>query len=172
MIKNDKQLAITKERVAAFEKAVSDLDTSQETLSPVLFRLQRKALEGELVAMQNEIEEYTNLKAGNLIIAENLTIDKVYQVLIKARIAQGISQAQLAEKVNSTQQQIQRYESTNYETASLSTIINIAHALSINLKLERVLFLKPTFDLPDNLTEDVVEKEQLKIKEAGSLLIL
>ena len=50
-------------------------------------------------------------------------------VLIKARIAQGLSQKDLAERLGLQEQQIQRYEATDYASASLTRIKEVVSAL-------------------------------------------
>jgi transcriptional regulator with XRE-family HTH domain len=51
--------------------------------------------------------------------------------LIKARIAAGITQKELAAKIGVQEQQIQRYESDRYASASLARLTQVAHALEI-----------------------------------------
>ena len=56
-------------------------------------------------------------------------VDELPTVLIKARISQGLSQKDLAERIGLKEQQIQRYEATDYASASLSRIKEVANAL-------------------------------------------
>jgi transcriptional regulator with XRE-family HTH domain len=53
--------------------------------------------------------------------------------LIKARIARGFSQKELADKLGLKEQQIQRYEASDYETASFARLKEIVSALEINV---------------------------------------
>jgi transcriptional regulator with XRE-family HTH domain len=53
--------------------------------------------------------------------------------LIKARIAKGMTQKQLAEKIGVREQQIQRYESSHYGSASFDRVTEISEALEISL---------------------------------------
>jgi transcriptional regulator with XRE-family HTH domain len=52
--------------------------------------------------------------------------------LIKARIAKGMTQKQLAEKIGVREQQIQRYESSHYGSASFDRVTEISEALEIS----------------------------------------
>ena len=52
---------------------------------------------------------------------------------IKARIAQGLSQKDLAERLKLKEQQIQRYEATDYASASLNRIKEVVTALGIDI---------------------------------------
>ena len=49
--------------------------------------------------------------------------------LIRARIAAGLSQKELAERLGMPEQQIQRYEAKEYESVSLARISEIAKVL-------------------------------------------
>ena len=51
--------------------------------------------------------------------------------LIKARIARGMTQKQLAESLNLQEQQIQRYEATLYKGAALERIEAVAKVLGL-----------------------------------------
>ncbi len=52
-------------------------------------------------------------------------------MLIKKRRLNGWTQEQLAEKLGIKEQQVQRYESTKYQSASLRRLIEIAKILEI-----------------------------------------
>jgi transcriptional regulator with XRE-family HTH domain len=54
-------------------------------------------------------------------------------LLIKARIARRWSQRQLADVLGIAEQQVQRYESTDYPSASLARICDIAAALDVTI---------------------------------------
>ena len=55
-------------------------------------------------------------------------------ILIKARIARGLSQKDLAERVGLKEQQIQRYETTDYTTANLARIKEVVNAFSVGIR--------------------------------------
>lgn len=59
--------------------------------------------------------------------------------LIKARIARGLTQKELAEKLNINERQIQRYESTLYEGAALRRLQEVADALNVKIREEITL---------------------------------
>ena len=54
-------------------------------------------------------------------------------ILIKARIAQGLSQKELAERIGLKEQQIQRYEATDYASANLSRIKEVVSAFGVGI---------------------------------------
>jgi HTH-type transcriptional regulator/antitoxin HigA len=56
-------------------------------------------------------------------------VQHVPDLLIKYRIAKHLTQRELAQLLGLHEQQIQKYESTNYGAASLDTICRIADVL-------------------------------------------
>jgi len=52
---------------------------------------------------------------------------------VRARIARGLSQTDLATQLNIKPQQVQRYEATNYMSASLARLIEVAAALDVKI---------------------------------------
>ena len=67
------------------------------------------------------------------------SFDELANGLIKARIAAGLSQRALAQRLNLKEQQIQRYEAERYATASYRRLCEVAHALGIQVENEMLL---------------------------------
>ena len=80
--------------------------------------------------LKREMREYESLKAGEFQIGDLQVVSGLPSMLIKARIAQGMSQKDLAERIGLKEQQIQRYEATDYCSASLSRIREVVSGLS------------------------------------------
>jgi transcriptional regulator with XRE-family HTH domain len=57
----------------------------------------------------------------------------IAELLIKARIARGWSQTQLASALGIAVQQVQRYEASGYASASLTRLADVAKALGIDV---------------------------------------
>jgi hypothetical protein len=62
------------------------------------------------VLLGREISEYEGLKEGRLLSFGVENLDTLGELLAKARIACGLTQAELGEILGMTQQQVQRYE--------------------------------------------------------------
>jgi transcriptional regulator with XRE-family HTH domain len=56
-------------------------------------------------------------------------VETLPDTLIRARIAAGLSQAALAERLGMKPQQVQRYEATKYASASLTRLLEVARAI-------------------------------------------
>ena len=72
------------------------------------------------------------------------SLDDLPDGLIKARIASGLSQKDLADRLNLKEQQIQRYEADRYASASLQRIQQVARAIGVGVRKELLMPLAPT----------------------------
>ena len=132
MIKNERQYRITKAQADRFSQTLDRLrQRSGETegVHPLIARVQEEALRSQLADLAEELREYEFLKAGKFPLDELNVVAELATVLIKARIAQGLSQKDLAERLGLQEQQIQRYEATDYASASLTRIKEVVSAL-------------------------------------------
>ena len=140
MIKNERQYRITKAQVQKFEQALAELARCSEATqqeNPILWQAQKSALESQLNDLQEEIAEYealTSSPESEPIVLPLDSIETLPLALIKARIATKLSQKELAERLGLKEQQIQRYEATEYASANLSRIIEVSQALGLRLQ--------------------------------------
>lgn len=128
MIKNERQYRITKAQAARFSAALNGLRQrpGDESIHPLIAKAQEDALSSQLSDLENELREYESLKAGDFQVDSLGVVADLPSILIKARIAQGLSQRDLAERVGLKEQQIQRYEATDYSSANLARIKEVA----------------------------------------------
>src|SRR5271166_3606521 len=98
MIKNERQYRITKAQVARFEKALREVSANNAaTATPsVLDRAQEDALRSQLTDLRGELSEYEALRSGAVLTFQANTFEELPAALIKARIATGMSQKDLA----------------------------------------------------------------------------
>ena len=132
MIKNERQYRITKAQAARFAKTLERLRQGSGGTAgahPRIVQAQADAIRSQLADLEREMREYETLRAGGYGLEELSVVDELATVLIKARIGQGLSQRDLAERIGVKEQQIQRYEATDYATASLARIREVASAL-------------------------------------------
>ena len=132
MISNERQYRITRAQADRFSQTLRAIreDRGESTNAhPLIVKAQEEALSSQLADLQRELHEYESLKAGEFQLDRLTTIDELPTVLIKARISQGLSQKALADRIGLKEQQIQRYEATDYASASLSRIREVANAL-------------------------------------------
>lgn len=134
MIKNQKH-RITKAQARRFEEALAELSRQQRppNITLKLWQAQHDAAASQLNDLQQELAAYERLHAGK---ARDLVLEAVEdlpQTLIRARIAAGMTQQNLTERLGLKTQQIQRYEATEYETASFARIRKVIQALGLRI---------------------------------------
>ena len=91
------------------------------------------ALSSQLADLESELSEYESLKAGEFQLDSLKVVADLPSILIKARIAQGLSQKELAERIGLKEQQIQRYEATDYASANLARIKEVVSAFGVEI---------------------------------------
>ena len=140
MIKNERQYRITKAQASRFRQTLEDLQrraAEPPDLHRRIARAQEDAVQSQLADLEQELREYESLKAGGFELEELHAIDGVATALIKARIARGLSHKDLAERLGLKEQQIQRYEATDYVSASLGRIRDVANAIAEDRGVDR-----------------------------------
>ena len=133
MIKNERQYRITKAQAKRFSQTLDNLRGGPEDpkAHPLIAKAQEDALRSQLADLEGELQEYESLKAGEFQTNALKVVALLPAALIKARIAHGLSQKDLAERIGLKEQQIQRYEATDYASASLARIKDVVSALDI-----------------------------------------
>jgi len=145
MIKNERQYRITKAQVEKFEQALEEFEAQtkdNDQIHPLLLQTQRYALQSQLDDLHSQVEEYDALKSGKYKVIELDSLEELPRVLIQARIAAGLSQKDLAERLGLKEQQIQRYEATEYASVSFERLNEIIRALGV--KVRENIFLPDT----------------------------
>jgi len=138
MIKNERQYRITKTQVEEFDRKLHALGMKGQTpaLHPRLVQAQRDAVQSQLDELRAEVAAYEALQKGHSTVLELASFEELPTALIRARIASGLTQKQLAERLGMKEQQLQRYEATEYAGASLERIRQVMSALSIQAREE------------------------------------
>ena len=135
MIKNEKQYRITNAQARRFEDALAELTRQQRpaNITPRLWQAQRDAAESQLRELQEQIDAYELLHVGKSkeLILE--AVEDLPKTLIRARIASGMTQEGLAHRLGVKTQQVQRYEATEYESASFARICKVVQALGLRM---------------------------------------
>ena len=134
MIKNERQYKFTKTQVERFEWTLAELRSRRPEdthLHPLVAKAQEDAVCGQIVDLKEELQIYESMRAGAFSLDHLEVVSELSSMLIGARIAQGISQKELAERIGLKEQQIQRYEATDYASASLGRIMEVVSGLKV-----------------------------------------
>lgn len=135
MIKNEKQYRITKAQARRFEEALAELARQERPskITPRLWQAQRDAAESQLQELQEQIDAYERLHIGKSKELFLKAVEDLPNTLIRARIASGMTQEGLAHRLGVKTQQIQRYEATEYESASFARVLKVVQALGLRM---------------------------------------
>jgi HTH-type transcriptional regulator / antitoxin HipB len=149
MIQNERQYRITQTKLREFEQQLADLDLLLGSLpclgnpdgttpqDPNLHPRQAigwtNSYKLTIRQLKQELTEYEQLKSGHILTFILGSLNDLPTTLIKARIAAGMTQKELADKIGVREQQIQRYEASQYSSASFDRLRSIAGALNIEI---------------------------------------
>lgn len=137
MITNERQYRITQTAIRGFAEALDRLEAEEAHRPPEMRRIMREAIESQLEELHEQVTEYDNLRSGRVQVLELNSLNELPDALIRARIAAGLTQKELAGRLGIKEQQIQRYEATRYAGVSLERIQSVAAALGARIH-ERV----------------------------------
>lgn len=146
MIRNERQFRTTLRQRQMLAEALDQL--TDHTASPPsgvsslvpagsdaqILALQRASLAGQLADLDAQVREYEQLRDGQVAASPVASLSDLPNALVRARIAAGLSQRDLAARLGMKEQQVQRYEADSYAGASLSRLREVMIALGVELE--------------------------------------
>jgi transcriptional regulator with XRE-family HTH domain len=177
MIKNQRQAAIVKKEITGLQKLLAEMnDVSSEQVQDLKQQVQCSILKGRIEDLSLEIEEYEHLTSKNLESLEIKTTD-LQKAIVSFRIASGLTQNDIAKKLEIQEQQIQRYEQNDYLTASFERIIQILQTLNVEVTLKKE-FSKETkvidfnkFLIPEAYRNGIADNVE-KVAKRNQLMVI
>lgn len=134
MIRNESEyreaverLTAEKQRIAAQKAELEKTGLSPDEVKRVLDPMRSFHLQ-----LQEEVESYERLKRGEFEEIRNLR--GVGHLLIALRIARGLSQRQLAERLGVHESQVSRDERNEYHGITLDRATRVLDALGVELR--------------------------------------
>jgi len=132
MITNEVQYRATKAHLDRFDEAAANIE-SRPGERTKLERLELDAVRSQADDLRVELADFDRLREGALSTFDGASLEELATVLVKARIARGWTQRHLADKLGVAEQQIQRYEASDYRSTSLARLCDIANALEVTV---------------------------------------
>jgi DNA-binding XRE family transcriptional regulator len=131
MIKNERQFQITKKRLDDWEVAYHQLlEQRSGGQHAWVRREQLKGVRETMRQLKAQLKEYEQIRSGKKKLANLNFVEELPTLLIQWRIARKLTQRELADLLGVHEQQIQRYEESNYGAASLMTLQRVADILT------------------------------------------
>lgn len=158
MIYSDKQYAVSRSELSKLREALAAAQ-SQAVEEAWLKKVRTDALKGQVATIEADLAHYDLLKSGEITFTKAHSLESLPALLVQARIAAGLSQTGLAERLGMRAQQIQRYEASDYSGASLDRLVEISKALNVHMTglFESGLAMGAVFSWDD--VDDVVWKQ-------------
>jgi transcriptional regulator with XRE-family HTH domain len=141
MITNERQYRITKAQMKKFDEATA-AQAAREASPGVDSRIHAAmgdALRSEAEELRRQLHEYEQLRSGHVKARSLRSLTELPEAIIEARIAVRVTQKGLADRLGVAEQQVQRWEATNYAGVSVERIQDIADALGVRIT-EKVSF--------------------------------
>jgi ribosome-binding protein aMBF1 (putative translation factor) len=144
MIKNEREYKISK---GWLEKFAASLETARsrkpkDTNDVERLKVRIDGLESQYQELQEDLMAYEALKSGKSQSFVVYSLAELPSVLIKARVARGLTHKELAEKLGVSEKQVQRDETNDYRTAGLHRLITLAEVLDVKLEVKAELLVK------------------------------
>ena len=121
------RLAEERKRLAEHRGRLKEAGLSEEEIKRVV-----DPMESFHLQLKEEVESYERLKRGEFEQLDNLR--GLGQLLISLRIAQGLSQRELAKRLDVHESQVSRDERNEYFGITLERAIKILDALNVRLR--------------------------------------
>ncbi len=128
MIKSDAQRERTLTQIEGFKQALAKLVREKPGKRSAAIR---GSYEGMIGQLEDELLEYDQLKSGELKLPHVERLEEIAPFIAKVRIAKGVSQTELAQRLGVSKQVISRYEESDYQTVSVARLQEILDAVGI-----------------------------------------
>lgn len=144
MITNERQYKITRTQLRGFENARTDAVAAGPgvDVDPRIHQAMIEGLEGQIDDLKEQLDRYETLKSGRTSSVSLTSILDLLPRLIEARIAAGLTQRSLSERLGVAEQQVQKWESTTYAGVSVERVQNVADAVGLTIR-EEVTYGRP-----------------------------
>ena len=100
---------------------------------PRIWQAEQEAIQSQIEELNSEVLAYEQLKSGKVRSIAVDSLESLPLALIQARIAQGLTQKDLAQRLGVREQQVQQDEENLYNSASLRRLKQVAEVLGVEM---------------------------------------
>jgi DNA-binding XRE family transcriptional regulator len=136
-ITNDQECRNTKAWLRRFQQDIERMKAMSENAQTPLQQAQLAAMSSQIEDLEQQLQAYAILQQEKLAPIIITGIAALPELLIQARLASGLTQEQLGQRLKLRKQQMQRYEASRYQRASLERLGQVAAALGLRFKIEK-----------------------------------
>jgi len=135
MITNERQYKISKGWLKKFEAsaALHERSDPPPDVHPAIHQAGIDALRSEAAALRDQLDEYERLRAGHVKQRTLGSLRELPKAIIEARIAAHVTQKELGKRLGVAEQQVQRWEASDYAGVSVDRMQEIADALGVRI---------------------------------------
>jgi len=135
LIANERQYRISKAELRRFEEAVNAQSDREggSRIDPRIEKAMRASLQSEMDELRRQIRRYEDLRDGRVVQRQFNGLREVPTALVEARIAAGLTQRALAERLGLREQQVQRWEATLYAGVGIERLQEVADAVGMGV---------------------------------------
>ncbi len=148
-IKSDDQRQKIVKILEGFESQIQRIEKERGREKAELFT---RANEHHMFELREQIRAYDELKTKGLEPFRPQHISEVGSYLVNARISSGITQMELATRLDVSQPMVHKYESVDYQGVSMEIVSRVAEILGVSLNME-------TFRLPGSINYNSKRQE-------------
>ena len=134
MIQNKRQYNVTKKQIETLSEGLEAAVQEKTDMDPRLYKAMVAGIRSQIDDLEQEVREFEELQNASLLHIKSS--EDFGSVLIQGRVVRGLTQNELAKKLNLKPQQIQKYEATRYQGASLKRILDILVALDLDFEAD------------------------------------
>jgi len=136
VIVNERQYAITKAELRRFEQAAADQRRRgpSEGVDSRLGEVMVDALLSQAETLRGELGRYEDLREGRISERELEDLRDLPTALIEARIAAGLTQRTLGERLGVGEQQVERWEGSLYAGVRVKRLWDVADAIGAEVR--------------------------------------
>jgi len=138
VIANERQYRITRAWLRRFDEAAGNY-TPSKGADPQMKEVMDAAHESQAETLRAEIRHYEHLREGRFKERELESLRDLPTAMIEARIASGLTQKELADRLGLHEQQVQRWEANLYSGVGLDRLQEVVDATGMHLR-ETVTF--------------------------------
>lgn len=135
MIRNEKEYRHATVRLSELEDELRKLSLGRAAERDKVASAVIDAVGLQIEDIEREISEYEDLKEGRLLSFGADDLDSLGELITKARIARGLTQAEFGELLGMSQQQVAHYEQDGWQKISLWRLAEAANALGLGLSV-------------------------------------